>query len=89
MEFQNCATPCTVDTVPFWSGFLQKEQPELVMKFLAILAAPLTWDHQICPPELVFGCLTTSIDFAEKFAESFVGHCERVLRFMGRKVQGR
>ena len=40
-EFQNCATPSTVGSVSFFGGAPSTEQPELVMKFLTVLGAPL------------------------------------------------
>ena len=41
-EFQNCATTSTVGTTSFFGGAPSMEQPELVMKFLTALGAPLS-----------------------------------------------
>ena len=41
-SFKNCATPNTVGTLSFFGRAPFMEQPELVMKFLTVLGAPLT-----------------------------------------------
>ena len=41
-SFQNCATPSTVGTLSCFGRGPLMEQPELVMKFLTVLGAPLT-----------------------------------------------
>ena len=45
-SFQNCATPSTVGTISFFGRSPSMEQPELVMKFLTVLGAPLILDQQ-------------------------------------------